>query len=93
MTPGCYLRIWGIKVQTSYVEGQWHQNGGYKSPQLFLQTDKEISEQRKYLTLRPDTWKRIEILGWVIKVKMIAIHRGPNAFLEKIGLEDSPGTI
>ena len=52
---------------------------------FFLQTDKEISEKRQHLTLRPVTWKRREILGWIIKGKMIALYRGPNAFLAKIG--------
>ena len=40
MTPGqllgsCWL-IWGITIQTSYVEGRWHQNWVYTSSKLFF---------------------------------------------------------
>ena len=37
------------------------------------------------LTLRPVTRKRREILGWAIKGEKSGIHRGTNAFWEKIG--------
>ena len=29
-------KLWGITVQTSYVEGRWHQNWAYTSPKLFF---------------------------------------------------------
>ena len=36
LTPGQLLgypwKVWGITVQTSYWEGRWHQNCGYRSP-------------------------------------------------------------
>ena len=52
LTPGQLLglpgKVWGITIQTSYWEGQWHQNCGYTSPILFLGTDKEISEKRNF---------------------------------------------
>ena len=47
--------------------------------------DKEISGKWKYFTFQPVTWKLREISGWVKKGKIMAIHRGPNAFLVKIG--------
>ena len=90
MTPGQLLgypcKLGGITVQSSYVEGRWHQNWAYTSPKLFLQTDKEISEKnRNFFTLRPVTRKRREILGWAIKGQMIYMHRGPTTFLAKSG--------
>ena len=66
-------KVGGIKIE------------GTQARNFILQTDKESSEKRKYLAPPPDTWKQREILGWVIKGKMIAIHEGPNAFLAKIG--------
>ena len=48
---------------------------------LCLQMNKEISEKRKYLTLRPITWKRGEILGWLIKGK---IHREQTPFWQNL---------
>ena len=48
---------------------------------LCLQMNKEINEKRKYLTLRPVTWKRGEILGWLIKGK---IHREQTPFWQKL---------
>ena len=46
-------KVWSITVQTSYWEGQWHQNCGYTSPILFFGgTDKEISEKRNFFVNR-----------------------------------------
>ena len=48
-----FLLIWGKTVQTNYVDGRWHQIKAYTSPKLFLQTDKEISENRNFLLFGP----------------------------------------
>ena len=48
MFPNSSNELWGITVQTSYVEGWCHQNLVYMSPKLFLQTDKEISEKENF---------------------------------------------
>ena len=52
---------------------------------FFLQTDKDISEKRKFFTLQSVTHKRKEIFGWGIKGQMMDMPRGPNAFLAKSG--------
>ena len=70
-------------VQTSYVEGRWHQNWAYMSPNLFfLQTDKKSSEKRIFFTLRPVSWKQRKILMG-LKGKKAGIHKGTNAFWAK----------
>ena len=52
---------------------------------FILLTDKEISEKRKFFTLRAVTPKRRDIFEWVIKGQIMALLRGPNAFWAKIG--------
>ena len=58
MTPGQLLgypwKLWGITVQTSYVEGRWHQTWADTNPKLFF-ADKEIIEKQNFFTLRPVT--------------------------------------
>ena len=66
-------KVCGIKIERT------------RAPNFFLQTDKEISEKQNLFTLRAVTWKRREILGWVIKGQVMAMHKGPNALLAKIG--------
>ena len=66
-------KVCGIKIERT------------RAPNFFLQTDKEISEKQNLFTLRAVTWKRREILGWVIKGQVMAMHKGPNAMLAKIG--------
>ena len=40
LTPGqllgCPWKLWGITLQTSYVEGRWHQNWAHTSPLHFF---------------------------------------------------------
>ena len=52
LTPGQLLgypwKVWGITVQTSYWEGQWHHNCWYTSSILFFEAAREISEKRNF---------------------------------------------
>ena len=80
MTPGQLLgypwKLWGKTVQTSYVDF----SGIKIEPDIFFAHEQGNQWKRIFFTL-----KRREILGWVIKGQMMAIHRRPNAFLTKIG--------
>ena len=46
LTPGQLLgwpwKLWGITLQTSYVEGRWHQNWAHTSPLHFFTVETQI---------------------------------------------------
>ena len=74
LTPGQLLgypwKVLGIKVQTSYWEGRWHQNW------VRSRLTKKIAcghanswKKRKFFSLRPPSRKGREISGWVQWVK------------------------
>ena len=66
LTPGQLLgyprKVWGITVQTSYWEGQWHQNCGYTSP-----IHKEINEKQNFFVNRsvPEKFQQENFSGQV----------------------------
>ena len=62
------LKRWGIRDQTSYWEGLWHQNCGYTSPNtFFLEAAREISEKLNFFVKRsvPENFHRENFSGQV----------------------------
>ena len=88
-SPGQLLgypwQLCGITVQTSYVDGWWHQNWVRSRPTKIFASDNGNSWKLEIFTLRPPARKRREILWWAIKDKKTGMHRGTNAFWTKSG--------
>ena len=78
-------KLWGITVQTSYVEGRWHWNWACNRQKVFWGAAREMSKKSIFFALWSPARKRREILGWAIKGEKPGIHRGTNAFWAKIG--------
>ena len=74
LTPGQLLgypwKVWGIMVQTSYWEGQWHQNWARSRPTNFFTKGKwKFVKNGNFLLFSLQLEKRREISGWVQQVK------------------------
>ena len=62
LTPGQLLgypwKVWGITVQTSYVEGRWHQNWVCSRPTVFLPKGHENSWKTEIFYHKSIIWYR-----------------------------------